>query len=159
MDARKDARYKEMSDSRLTVAASPWLVLVGLVLFTIAIFCGGCSRKVYVPMERTEARTDTLWKTLERVDTVIDRDTVQTYMRGDSVIVERVRWRVRVRERHDTVYKVRTDSVNVPVPYPVETVKEVEKPLSWWQKTLQFLGWLSVIGIALTLFLCLRKKR
>ena len=159
MDARKDARDKEMRDARLTVAASPWLVLVGLVLFTIAIFCGGCSRKVYVPMERTEVRTDTLWKTLERVDTVIDRDTVQTYMRGDSVIVERVRWRVRVRERHDTVYRVRTDSVSVPVPYPVETVKEVEKPLSWWRKTLQFLGWLSVIGIALTLFLCLRKKR
>lgn len=159
MDARKDARDKEMCDARLTVAASPWLMLVGLVLFTIAIFCGGCSRKVYVPMERTEARTDTLWKTLERVDTVIDRDTVHTYTRGDSVIVERVRWRVRVRERHDTVYKVRKDSVSVPVPYPVETVKEVEKPLSWWQKTLQFLGWLSVIGIALTLFLCLRKKR
>ncbi len=155
MDARKE-KEKHGTGERIAWTV---LTLTVIALFAMLIFCGGCSRKVYVPMERTEARTDTLWKTLERVDTVIDRDTVQTYVRGDSVIVERVKWRVRVRERHDTVYRVRTDSVSVPVPYPVETVKEVEKPLSWWQKTLQLLGWLSVIGIALTVFLCLRKKR
>lgn len=155
MDARKESEIHGTGER----IAWTVLTLTVIALFAMLIFCGGCSRKVYVPVERTEVRTDTLWKTLERVDTVIDRDTVQTYVRGDSVIVERVRWRVRVRERHDTVYKVRTDSVSVPVPYPVETVKEVEKPLSWWQKTLQVLGWLSVTGIALTVFLCLRKKR
>ncbi len=155
MDARKESEIHGTGER----IAWTVLTLTVIALFAMLIFCGGCSRKVYVPVERTEVRTDTLWKTLERVDTVIDRDTVHTYTRGDSVIVECVRWRVRVRERHDTVYRVRTDSVSVPVPYPVETVKEVEKPLSWWQKTLQFLGWLSVIGIALTVFLCLRKKR
>lgn len=29
---------------------------------------------------------------------------------------------------------------SIPVPYPVEKIVEVEKPLTWWQKMWQFLG-------------------
>jgi hypothetical protein len=36
------------------------------------------------------------------------------------------------REKHDTTYISKTDSI--PTPYPVEKRVEVEKPLSWWQE-------------------------
>ena len=45
------------------------------------------------------------------------------------------------------------DSVHdsIPVPYPVETIKEVPAPLSWWQKLRLWLGnivLLALLGVA-----------
>ncbi len=93
-----------------------------------------------MPVERTERHTDTLYRAMWHTDTVIDRDTIKTFVRQDSAVTEIIRWRWRVRERHDTVHRTDTDSVYVEKPYPVEVVKEVDKPLSWWQKTLMWIG-------------------
>ena len=172
-----------MRDSRLTVAASPWLVLVGLVLFTIAIFCGGCSRKVYVPMERAEVRmdSDSLSRIVERLIAassrerdketlyVFSKETVTKNENGDTMRhdTRTVIDRSRELERENTLLIAENDSlrhrlenrdsVYISEPYPVPEPYEVERPLSWWQKTLQFLGCLSVIVIVLILLLLIRK--
>jgi hypothetical protein len=66
--------------------------------------------------------------------------------KGDSIIkIEHWHTKYVDREVHDTTYISKTDSI--PVPYPVETIKEVEKPLSWWQKTLMWLGVAMVVVI------------
>ena len=60
----------------------------------------------------------------------------------------------KLKEVHDTTYISKTDSV--PQPYPVEVIKEVEKPLSWWQKFRMTLGTIALgavgIGIVLLIF-------
>jgi hypothetical protein len=43
------------------------------------------------------------------------------------------------------VYRARTDSV--PVPYPVEVVKEVAKPLTWWQQARMHVGGIVIFGL------------
>lgn len=88
-----------------------------------ALLCG-CTRTVYEPVEtvRTEKDVVTRWLT----DTMIQNDTRFIFVKGDTVIDWRDRWRERTKEVHDTVYIERTDSV--PVPYPVE------RELSRWER-------------------------
>lgn len=95
---------------------------VGLLILACL---AGCTRTVYEPVERvkTEMETVTRWRT----DTVIQGDTRFIYIKGDTVIDWRDRWRDRTTQVHDTLYVERTDSV--PVPYPVE------RELSHWERT------------------------
>lgn len=102
------------------------LLGMALGLGALALMCmASCSPTKYVPVEtvRTEKDVVTRWLT----DTVMQNDTRFVFVKGDTVIDWRDRWRERVREVHDTVYIERTDSV--PVPYPVE------RELSRWERT------------------------
>lgn len=85
----------------------------------------GCTRTVYEPVERVRTEHDivTRWRT----DTVMQGDTRIIYVKGDTVLDYRDRWRDRMTYVHDTLYVERTDSV--PVPYPVE------RELSRWERT------------------------
>lgn len=148
MNSRKD---RETHDVGERVAWTVLTLAVIVLLAMLLILCGSCTRKIYVPVERTELRTDTLYRTLWNTDTVIDRDTVLTLVKGDTVTIDRVRWRVRVKERHDTVYRTKTDSVYVEKPYPVPEPYEVEKPLSWWQKALMSLGGMLAVCVLLVM--------
>ncbi|WP_289744712.1 hypothetical protein, partial [uncultured Duncaniella sp.] len=88
--------------------------MIFLFSITIVLLCSGCTRKVYVPLEtvRTEKDVVTRWFT----DTVIQNDTRFIFVKGDTVIDWRDRWRERIKEVHDTLYIERTDTVRVPVP-------------------------------------------
>jgi hypothetical protein len=104
-----------------------WLTL----LAEMVIMLGGCSRVEYVPVETI--KTDTLFIKTERVDSVYKHDSIMVQAIGDTVYFDRWHTLYKVKESVDTIYKAKTDSV--PVPYRVTETKEVEKPLSWWQKT------------------------
>ena len=101
-------------------------------------------------------RADSLSRILSSRDTVIERDSVVLMVKGDSVVKEVWRWRDRVSVVRDTVRdgKVRAyarvvrDTVSVP--YAVEVAREVEKPLSWWEKTLRGCGWVAIAAVVLT---------
>lgn len=99
--------------------------ILGLILLTLA---SGCTRKIYVPVENTVMRTDTVYSAKLRVDSVIFRDSVAVIQKGDTVFLTRYRDRYRVREHTDTVYQSVIDSVKVSVPYPVE------RELTRWEK-------------------------
>lgn len=93
----------------------------------------GCSPRVeYVPVERTVTRTDTVYSAKVRVDSVIFRDSVAVVQKGDTVFLTKWRDRLTYRERTDTVYQAKTDSVRVP--YPVEKTVYKERELTAWQK-------------------------
>lgn len=100
-----------------------------ILLLMLAMLLASCTKAVYVPVETV--RTDTLYRGAARVDSVVSSDTVRVMNRGDTVFSEVIRWRTMVRERHDTVYDSRVDSVAVP--YPVEVVREVERELTAWE--------------------------
>lgn len=101
------------------------LALSVTALILMCLVATGCSRKVYVPLEtmRTEKDVVTRWLT----DTVIQNDTRFIFVKGDTVIDWRDRWRERIKEVHDTLYIERTDTVRVPVP--------VERKLKKWEQT------------------------
>ena len=132
------------------------------LLLTLALLMAACSKKVYVPVERVRIdstavyRADSLTRILATRDTVIERDSVVLMVKGDSVVKEVWRWRDRVSVVRDTVRDGQTRAYTrvvrdtVSVPYAVEVVKEVEKPLSWWEKTLRGCGWVAIAAVALT---------
>lgn len=99
-----------------------------IVLFIcLLVLATGCTRKVYVPVESTVSRTDTIYSAKVHVDSVIMRDSVAVFQKGDTVMITKYRDRYRVKELTDTVYQSAIDSVKVSVPYPVE------KTLTPWE--------------------------
>jgi hypothetical protein len=74
--------------------------------------------------------------------TYIDRwHTV--YQKGDTVFVTETEIKYRERVMVDTAYKY----VEKPVEVTVTETVEVEKPLSWWQKTFIGLGVMSLLAL------------
>lgn len=107
--------------------------------------CGSCTRTVYTPVESTTVRTDTLYRAVVRVDTVLQRDSVTVMQRGDTVMVTRFRDRYRVKLHTDTVREVSVDSVRVAVPYPVE------KELTRWERVKMDFGGMALGGLVIAL--------
>lgn len=112
----------------------------------LLVLATGCSRKVYVPVESAVSRTDTIYSAKVRVDSVIMRDSVAVFQKGDTVTITKYRDRYRVKELTDTVYQSAIDSVKVSVPYPVE------RELSRWERTKMDFGGMA-IGV-LVIALC-----
>lgn len=126
-----------------------------LLLFIALLLCS-CSRKVYVPVETVTERRDTISAVVLRSDTVIDRDTLLTYISGDTVRISDIKWRWRIRELRDTVERIRYQTIETPVPY--EVTKEVNR-LSWWQTALCWTGALGIAAFCIVLFFCIVKTK
>ena len=107
--------------------------------------CGSCTRTVYTPVESTTVRTDTLYRAVVRVDTILQRDSVSVMQRGDTVMVTRFRDRYRVKLHTDTVRELSVDSVRVAVPYPVE------KELTRWEQVKMDFGGMALGGLVIAL--------
>ena len=134
-----------------------WLALMLLAMAGL-LLSGGCTRKVYVPTEHIVYSTDTVYEAVLRVDSVIQRDSVAVVQKGDTVLITRYRDRYRVKERTDTVYKAKTDSVRVREPYPVE------RELTKWEQTKMdfggmFLGGLIAVVVSAVLVWIVKRKR
>lgn len=111
----------------------------------LLVLATGCSRKVYVPVESVVSRTDTIYSAKVRVDSVIMRDSVAVFQKGDTVLITKYRDRYRVKELTDTVYQSAIDSVKVSVPYPVE------RELSRWERTKMDFGGMAIGALVIAL--------
>lgn len=108
--------------------------------------------RVEVPVVVTQEHTVESVKIDHVRDTLIQRDSVFHYVKGDTVLIEKwhyLQGSINV-VRVDTLIK--TDSVEVPVEVvrenTVTQINEVEKPLRWWQQALMWMGFglLCLIG-------------
>ena len=138
-------------------------LLLTLALLLASAICS-CSRKLYVPVERTRTvtdstfihRADSLTRLLHSHDTLIVRDSIVTRITGDTIYKEAWRTRDRVSIIRDTVrigndfelQQLHRDTIREPQIVEKEVVKEVEKKPPWWKRTLQYTG-----GIALILLM------
>lgn len=111
----------------------------------IIILLNGCATKRETLTDiRIVGRHDTLREVVERVDSVVVRDSVSVMQRGDTIVKERwrVEYRDRWRDREKEVIVERTDTI-------VKTQRvEVEKRLTGWQRFKQRVG-----GVALALLI------
>lgn len=133
-----------------------WLALILVVMLALALT--SCTKTVYVPTEHTVYNTDTVYEAVLRVDSVIQRDSIAVIQKGDTVLITKYRDRYRVKQRTDTVYKAKTDSVRVREPYPVE------RELTKWEQTKMdfggmFLGGLIAVGVAAVIVWIVKRKR
>ena len=118
-----------------------WLVLVVCV---VMVGCRTLPEPVAVRVER-----DSIYLSRVERDSVFVRDSVLIREKGDTVY--RDRWRVEYRERvlRDTAYIERNDTIT--------NVVEVEKALSWWERTRMAAGDVALLGlVVLLIYLILR---
>ena len=136
---------------------------VALLACLLISLCGCKAQKVVerveVPVVVTQEHTIESVKVDHVRDTLIQRDSIYHYIKGDTVLIERWHYlqgstkAVRV----DTLIKV--DSVQVPVVTTkvVTKTEQVEKPLHLWQRALMLMGGLALIAGALWVAINVRK--
>lgn len=81
--------------------------LVGVILFLTPCFFSCGARIVEVPVERV--RTE--YKTIHTIDTIHTTDSVKLTQSGDTIFVESIRYKERIKTRVDTILKVDTIQV------------------------------------------------
>jgi hypothetical protein len=116
------------------------------------------TERVEVPVVVTQEHHTESVKVDHVRDTLIQRDSVYYYVKGDTVRIEKWHYLQGTTNvvRVDTLIKV--DSVQVPVVTErvVTQIEKVEKPLKWWQKGLM---WAGGIGLVLLVFFITVKIR
>ena len=118
--------------------------LIIWLAFLIAIsLLASCKQVEYVTVEKV--RTDTTYITKWQKDSVWLHDSIHIRERGDTVMIERWHTQWRDRLRVDTIYQATHDTI--PQPYPIETIKMVEKELSWWQRLRLWIGNIGLLAI------------
>lgn len=130
---------------------------LGLLICLVITLCASCKPQKELQIERVEVPVVvTQEHTIESVkidhvrDTLIQRDSVYHYIKGDTIVIER--WH----HTQGTTTTTRVDTLHIydSIPYPVQTTHETivtkiqeVNILKWWQKALMFCG-----GIALVVF-------
>lgn len=134
--------YDEKDFNRALGKVIKWLVVWMVILFVLALLAS-CRQVEYVTVEKV--RTDTTYITKWQKDSVWLHDSIHVKEKGDTVLVEK--WHTKYVEKrvHDTTYVATHDTI--PDPFPVETIKMVEKELSWWQRLRLWIGNIGLIAI------------
>ena len=110
--------------------------LIFIIILLMSAICIGCRTIEYFPVETV--RTDTVYVNSVSVDSVLVRDSVYIHEKGDTVTEYRYQYVYRYKDRVDTLYLSKVDTVGVPYP--------VERELTKWQSVkVDYGGW--AIGI------------
>lgn len=121
---------------------------LGIIIAMVLVLSGCKTRTVVATVPKV--RTDTLIITKSQRDSIWLHDSVHVSEKteNDTVWLEVKKWHTKYIETRtrDTIYIATHDTIAQP--YPVEVIKEVEKELTWWQKTRMWVG-----GIAMLLLL------
>ncbi len=163
-----------MSDAEKFVTNAPsgclsafiGLSLAFIICALLSFFLSGCKGKEYVtervevPVVVTQEHTVESVKIDHIRDTLIQRDSIFHYIKGDTTIIER--WHYL--QGTTNITKVDTLHIYDSVPYPVTTEKtttKIEKVnvLHWWQKVLIAIGGGALIALILFAAYKMGKKR
>lgn len=101
------------------------------MMAVLVILLSSCTRTVY--QVRDVYHHDSIYMTAVSIDTVLMRDSIHTVERGDTVTTTIYKYIYKVRERTDTAYIERTDTVT-----KTETIER--------EKVVKKRDWLSIIG-------------
>lgn len=155
-------------------------LLIAMFVLTVLFLMGGCTKRVYIPVENTTVRTDTVTRYLSSTDsvTVIER-VYESDTRYDSIApildslgrvigMDRYHFRettkkdsreiARLQSLVDSLRAVKRDSVDRPVPYPVE------RKLTKWEQTKMdfggvFLGGMIAAVLTAVIVWIVKRKR
>ena len=120
-----EVKYRDLQSRRRI------LFLILLLLFLL-LMLAGCGSSSHVANVAERIRHDTCY--IERIhyDSIYIDSWHSTYHRADTVYRDQIRYEYRYRLLHDTLRVNRVDSI--PVVCKVEVVREVSRPLSWFDK-------------------------
>lgn len=125
----------------------------GLLIAILIFICASCTTTKYIdkPIPIETVRTEYI-NQLYR-DSVFVHDSIDRYVKGDTVYQYKYKYISKYLNKTDTVIK--TDSIQVPVEVKITEIKEVNK-IRWYQSTLMWLGGIFLIILS---FIIGRKLR
>lgn len=153
------------------------LFIAMLIITPLLILGCSCAKTaqnntVYNDSAHTSARRDSVnqlqihLQDTQQHDSVFKHDSVLVYINGDTVIKERwhnlttIRWKTTTKT--DTIlvdiYKFVTDTVKVKYYVNRYKTKDVEKPVSTWQKIRLFIGDCVLLFLALIAFNWIKER-
>ena len=126
---------------------------IGIVVLAIIalLALSSCTTTKYVEVPVT--KTDTLIVTDHQRDSVYLHDSITIKAQGDTIWVQEWHTKYKLKEVHDTTIVATHDTIAKP--YPI--IEYEEKPLTWWQRTIQYLGYIALAAIALGIVLLIFK--
>lgn len=116
--------------------------------------CISCSTTKYVEVPIETVKTEYLNKIDYRTDSVYIRDSIDRYIKGDTVFIEKYKTSYKYRDRYLTDTIVKTDSIQVPI--HIETIKEVNK-IKGYQYFLIYSGIAFLVLIIYKIYQYIRK--
>lgn len=131
--------YKDMGDDEriaTTIYHIAGMVICFVIMLGLCAMCSSCTTTQYIPV--IEHHTDTLIQTKVQHDSIYINDSTVITEKGDTVKIEKWHTKYVEKQVHDTTYVAKRDSV----PYPVEVVKEVQRPLAKTQITMMVIGFI-----------------
>ena len=142
---------------------------LGLLICLVISLCASCKPQKELQIERVEVPVVvTQEHTIESVkidhvrDTLIQRDSVYHYIKGDTMVIER--WH----HTQGTTTTTRVDTLHIydSIPYPVETTHETivtkiqeVNILKWWQKALMAIGGIALVAFGFLIAYKIGKKK
>ena len=151
-----------------------FVILIITPLLILGCSCAKTAQNntVYHDSAHTSVRRDSVnqrqihWQDTRQHDSVFKQDSVLVYIKGDTVIKER--WhnltttRLMTITKTDTImgdiYKFVTDTVKVKYYVNRYKTKEVEKPVSTWNKIRLFIGDCVLLFLALIAFNWIKER-
>lgn len=117
-----------------------------IIIIAIAALClSACKSIKYVPVETI--KVDTTYISQIKIDSVYYRDSIYVEHKGDTVYLSKYKYLYKYIEKHDTLWREKTDTIQVAYP--------VEAQLSKWQKIKINIGEYLITAIALVIiWLC-----
>jgi len=126
-------------------------ILFAVVAALVFCLCHSCTSPRYIPIEttKTEYRDNYIRDSIFRYDSVYIKE------KSDTLIIERHQYRYQYKNIRDSIHI--TDTIKVP--YPVEVIKEVKKPLTGWQNFQLWCGRIAIIAVLFFIIYVLQKLK
>lgn len=123
-------------------------LIVIFIVCLISISCKTVTKTVEVPVETI--KKEYIYN--EKVDTTIIRDSIDRFIKGDTVYVYKSKYRYKYISKVDTL--VKTDTI--PKIIKVTETKEVKTNYIYWYQ--KFFMWLGVLFLCFIMWYIIRKK-
>ena len=117
-------------------------IIIFLILLVVACTLIGCATSKQATQVVESSLRDTIYLNKVVYDSIYIDNWHHTYLKADTVVVEKTKLEYRYKLLRDTVFRARIDSV--PVIREVEVVREVRR-VPWYARALSMLGALFLI--------------
>lgn len=130
-----------------------------LFILTLAIFCTliGCGSTRQVTQLVRDAHTDTLYLSNIQYDSIYIMQDKLVDRSKDTIYIKDVSIEYRYKLLRDTIYKTQVDSI--PYQVTVTEIKEITRPLTWFDHLTRACFWLLLGTIGLYLIRLILKLR
>lgn len=129
-----------------------------IILFLIPILLCACSTTRHVQMQVAEhIQKDTIYLSNVQYDSIYVLQDKHTDRSKDTLLIKETNIEYRYKLLRDTIYKTQVDSI--PYQVTVTEIKEITRPLTWYDHLTRSVFWIVIGAISIYLVRLIIKVR